>query len=85
MVKNIVKIEGMACNMCEAHINDTIRKIYPKAKKVSASHTKNEATFLTEEPVEEETLKNAIEETGYHYVSMSSEPYEKKGLFGRRK
>ena len=33
MIKTVVKIEGMACGMCEAHINDTIRKLYPSAKK----------------------------------------------------
>lgn len=52
MTKNTVRISGMACGMCEAHICDTIRKTYPDAKKVAASHTKGIATFLTEEPAE---------------------------------
>ena len=26
MFKTILKIEGMRCSMCEAHINDLIRK-----------------------------------------------------------
>ena len=25
-VKTIVKVDGMMCSMCEAHINDVIRK-----------------------------------------------------------
>ena len=29
MIKVVMKIEGMACGMCESHINDTIRKNYP--------------------------------------------------------
>lgn len=82
MVKNTVRINGMACGMCEAHICDVIRKVFPAATKVSASHTKNIATFVTEDPVDGEQLRAAIEETGYHYVSVASEPYEKKKLFG---
>ncbi len=44
MKKITVKIEGMMCGMCEAHICDTIRKAYPNAKKVKASRTCGEAT-----------------------------------------
>ncbi len=83
MYKTTVKIDGMACSMCEAHINDTIRKTVPGAKKVSASHTKKEASFLSEENVDIEGLRRAIDQTGYTFVSAESVPYEKKRLFGR--
>ena len=69
--------------MCESHINDVIRKTFPDAKKVSSSHTKGTATFVTDEEVNGDTLKSAIEETGYHFLGISSEPYVKHGLFGR--
>ena len=46
MTKNTVRISGMACGMCEAHICDTIRKTYPDAKKVAASHTKGIAQAI---------------------------------------
>ena len=82
MVKTTVKIEGMMCGMCEAHINDTIRKAFPKAKKVSASRKKGEAVFLTENEINAEELRAAIDGTGYKYISCSSEPYKKRGLFG---
>lgn len=81
MIENTVKIDGMACGMCEAHIADTIRKTFPEAKKVKASHKKGTAVFLSEEPVPEETLKKAIEATGYHYQGLVFEEYRKKGLF----
>ena len=84
MIKTTLKIDGMMCSMCEAHINEVIRKAVPGAKKVSASHTKGEASFLTETAVDESVLKNAISATGYTCPSVSSEPYEKKGLFGRK-
>ena len=83
MVKTTIEIEGMMCGMCESHINDVIRKTIPGAKKVSASHKKNQATFVSDEEANLEALKATIEDTGYHYISISSEPYEKKGLFGK--
>lgn len=83
MIKTVLKIEGMACGMCEAHINDTIRKLYPNAKKVSASHKSGEAVFFTETTPDEITLKTAIDNTGYTFVSMNSTPYEKKHFWQR--
>ena len=84
MFKTTLKIDGMMCSMCEAHINEVIRKTVPGAKKVSSSHSKGEASFLTEERVEEKLLKDAISATGYTCLSVHSEPPEKKGWFGRR-
>jgi copper chaperone CopZ len=83
MYKITAKIEGMMCGMCEAHIADTIRKAFPDAKKVSASRKQGEATFLSEQEIDRGKLKQAIEETGYTFVSVSVEPYVKRGLFGR--
>ena len=83
MNKITVKIDGMMCGMCEAHICDTIRRAFPDAKKVSASRKKGEATFLSDIAPDEEALKKAIADTGYTFVSVSSEAYKKRGLFGR--
>ena len=83
MKKITVKIDGMMCGMCEAHICDTIRRAFPDAKKVSASRKSGEAAFLSENDIDEEALKKAIAETGYTLVSVTSEEYKKRGLFGR--
>ena len=83
MKKITVKIDGMMCGMCEAHICDTVRRAFPDAKKVSASRKSGEATFLSDGAVDEEALKKAITDTGYTFVSVSSEEYKKRGLFGR--
>ena len=32
MVKITLKIDGMACGMCESHVNDTIRKNFAVKK-----------------------------------------------------
>ena len=57
--------------------------VMPSAvKKVSASHGKGEADIISEEPIDEAKLREVIGKTGYDFVSMTSKPYEKHGLFG---
>lgn len=82
MNKITLKIEGMMCGMCEAHICDTIRKVLPDAKKVKASKSHGEATFLYEGEINEEAVKEAVTDTGYTCLSVASEPYKKRGIFG---
>ena len=83
MIKITVGVEGMACGMCEAHINDAVRQAF-SVKKVTSSHTKKQTVIIAENDISEQDLKNAISKAGYDVVSVSSEPYEKKGLFGKR-
>ena len=80
MIKTTVKIEGMMCGMCETHINDAIRAAFP-VKKVSSSHTKGETVILSDAPLDTEKLRQAVDATGYTFVSVSEEAAEKKGLF----
>ena len=81
MIKTTLKIEGMMCGMCEAHICDAIRKAVPSARKVSASRGKGEATFLTEEAPEGVALRAAIDATGYKCLGVEYAPCERKGWF----
>ena len=81
MVKITVEIEGMACGMCEAHINEAVRNAF-QVKKVTSSHTKKQTVILAEKDISKQELKNVAAKAGYNAVSISSEPYEKKGLFG---
>ncbi len=73
MDKFTVKIEGMACGMCEVHIADVIRRTFPTAKKVKASRKKNEATFLYDGGLDDGKLKEAIEATGYTVLGVTYE------------
>ena len=82
MNRVVLKIDGMACSMCEAHVNEAIRKAVPEAKKVSSSHRKGEASFLIDGAADLEALRRAIDATGYRYLSGEAQPYVKKGLFG---
>ena len=72
----------MACSMCEAHINDVVRKAFP-VKKVTSSRSKKETTVLTETELDEDALRAAISATGYEVGEIRKEPWAKKGLFGR--
>ena len=84
MVKMTLSVDGMACGMCEAHVNDCIREAF-SVKKVTSSHAKGETVILSEEPIDEAKLRTAIADTGYEVTLVTSAPYEKRGLFGRKK
>ena len=80
LVRTRVTVEGMMCGMCEAHINDAVRKAIP-VKKVSSSHTKGETLIITEGRPDAEAIRSAINGTGYTVVSLVSSPeIEKKRL-----
>jgi copper chaperone CopZ len=80
MVKIVLKVEGMMCGMCESHINDAVRAAFP-VKKVTSSHAKGQTVILAEQDIDEDALLKVIDKTGYTLVSVSKEPYVKKGLF----
>ena len=81
MTKTTLKIDVMMCGMCESHMNDAIRSHF-KVKKVTSSHASGETVIISEEPLDEAAIKEAVAPTGYKLLGISSEPYEKKGLFG---
>lgn len=80
MYKTTIKVEGMMCGMCESHVNDSIRKAFT-VKNVSSSHTKNETVIISEEIPDEEKIRNTITSQGYTVNGITSEIYQKKGLF----
>ncbi len=80
MVKTTIKISGMMCGMCEAHVNDAVRAAFP-VKKVRSSHGKGETVILSETPIDREKLRQAINATGYTMLSTDEETVKKKSLF----
>ena len=86
MIQTTVEVGGMACSMCEAHINDAVRSAFP-VDKVSSSHAKGKTVILSKEPLDENALRAAIDATGYTAGEIHAETYEKKGLFhfGKKK
>lgn len=82
MIKTTLTIDGMMCSMCEAHVNDAVRDAL-QVKSVKSSHKKGTTEIISEQAPDLQTVKDAIEKTGYRVLDMHSEPYEKKGLFHR--
>ena len=84
MIQTTVKINGMMCGMCEAHMNDLVRKNF-KVKKVTSSVKDGETVVISEEnldiPFLKKEIKEVITDTGYEYVSSDAVPYKKKSLF----
>lgn len=80
MYQITLKIDGMACGMCESHINDTVRNKF-SVQKVTSSHTKGETVILSEQPLDQQALRDATAATGYEVKAVDAHPYEKKGLF----
>lgn len=82
MIQITLEIDGMMCGMCEAHVNDAVRRAFP-VKKVTSSHSKGETSIITEQDISDQALENTIGKTGYRVLSISRMPYEKKGLFSK--
>ncbi len=81
MRKITLGIDGMACGMCESHVNETVRQNF-NVKKVTSDRKKKQTIIIADETISEEALKNAIDPTGYTVTSWQDEEYKKKGLFG---
>lgn len=81
MIETKLMVSGMMCNMCESHINEAVRRVFPQVKKVTSSHTKGQTVILTQEPLDENALRAVIEATGYEVGGIVSAPYEKKSIF----
>lgn len=80
MIKTVLEIDGMMCNMCESHVNDGIRNKF-KVEKVSSSHRTGETEIISKEPLDKEEVKRVVEENGYKVLSINEEPYEKKSFW----
>ena len=81
MVQIRVGIDGMACGMCESHVNDAIRQ-HLAVKKVSSSHTKGECVIVAENEIPENEIRAALDGTGYEHIftRKSAKPWDNPGV-----
>ena len=80
MTETILKVDGMACGMCESHINDTVRNKF-SVQKVTSSHTKGETVILSEQPLDEQALRDAIPTRKRAFSpSIESDPSKKRPI-----
>ncbi len=82
MYKVTLKIDGMHCGMCEAHVNDAVRKA-AAVKKVKSSHRRGETVYLCEEE-EIAPVLQAVEALGYRVLHVGKAPFEKGSIFCRK-
>ena len=84
MYKITLTIDGMSCPMCEAHLNDVIRREF-KIKQVKSSHKRGDMVIVTVDKLDRSELERTVESVGYKLLSYECMLYEKPSLFARFK
>ena len=69
MVK-VLKVEGMMCAHCQAHVQKALEAI-DGAKKVVVDLDGGTATVTMEQEIPDEKLKNAVTEAGYQVTGCA--------------
>lgn len=64
-----IKVKGMMCQHCEAHVKEAIEKI-ANVDEATANHDKGIVIIKTSGDVTESELKAAVESAGYEYVEI---------------
>ena len=73
MIKTTLGIDGMMCSMCEAHVNDAIRRSFD-VKSAKSNRRKKQCVVISEDELDRERLFATIEAMGYVLSSVESEP-----------
>jgi Cu2+-exporting ATPase len=64
IMEKTMKIEGMMCSHCEARVKKALEAL-PQVKEAAVSHESGTAVVTLSEPVDNETLKSAVEAQDY--------------------
>lgn len=75
-MKKIIEINGMSCAHCQGKVEKALNSIEGVEAKVNLK--RKIATVDLKEDVDNETLKQIIDEAGFEVVRIT----EKKGVFG---
>ena len=65
MIKIFLDVDGMMFGMCEAHINDIVRKT-TKIEKIKSNHRKKETIIVIENDNDLNKIIEAIKSLGYN-------------------
>ena len=68
-VKTVVKVEGMMCEHCVAHVREALSKL-PGVKSIDISLQDKTAAIKSKKPLEEEAIKSLIEGAGYQFAGI---------------
>ena len=66
-MEKILKIEGMMCPHCEAHVKAALEAL-DGVKEARPSHQKKEAMVILEKDVADEVLRSTVEKAGYQVL-----------------
>lgn len=69
-MEKTLKIEGMMCGHCEAHVKKALEAL-AGVKQAVVSHESGTAVVTLETEVDTETMKNAVEAEGYQVTDIS--------------
>ena len=69
MTTTTIGIEGMMCGMCEAHVNEAIRRNF-NVRRVKANRRRKSCVIVSAEPLDEARLRAVIAETGHTPLSV---------------
>ena len=72
MIKIYLNVEEMMCSMCEAHINDIVRK-NSNVKKVKSNRKKNETIIIKNDDSDIDKIIDEINKSGYKCSFKSKE------------
>ena len=66
-MEKTLKIEGMMCGHCEAHVRQTLEAL-PGVESAAVSHESGTAVVTLSADVSDEVLKKAVADAGYTVV-----------------
>lgn len=64
MKETIIKVDGMICNGCENRVQNAIKTL-EGVEKVVANHTNGTVTITSRNELEENVMKEKIEDLGF--------------------
>lgn len=70
MAMKKVGIEGMSCGHCVHHVTEALKGV-KGVSSVSVSLNQNQAMLETDDDVNDDALRHAVEEAGYSVTSIS--------------
>ncbi|MGM9942092.1 MAG: heavy-metal-associated domain-containing protein [Bulleidia sp.] len=77
LIETTLQIEGMACAMCESHVQDLIHRNFD-VRKVKADHRKGTVVITSRQPLSQQKLQESLSSIGYPLLSLSSRPVPSK-------
>ncbi len=67
-IKKIIKVDGMMCEHCEAHVKEALESI-KGVESASADHKKGEVELELSKAVKDSALEKAVKKAGYTFIA----------------